>query len=424
MCRVANLVANLAPILFPANLGLPVHPPPHMRPPILRLAFALLSTTLLGPFAAAQTITGQVRSSTGVPVPGVNIDGFDTNGDEIDLLNDGTDASGNFTTTLVAPAGVYTFLFYPPAPPLTTHLVGERANVVVVTTTNLGIVALGAGVLLSGRTVRSGGIPVSNVTLTVLDGPTGNPLTQVQTKTNAFGNFNLAVPAHAIELQLDATSSAFVLGSKAFNRSPTGNTAMGDIFLPPGALVTAHVQRANGTAVNGADFDFRRLGSARDAFVPGDNTNALGNISVVVAVGTYDVEVCPKVSDALPAKAVLGVAITTTTNLGTLVVPNGVHLFGTVLDAHGFPAGQVDVDAFLSATGVEVPLCHDDTTGSGAYSVYLPAGTYDIRFQPSGSGAPIGSDWHYDVVVSTSTTLNGQLPPRGHGNSFGGPVEF
>jgi hypothetical protein len=354
----------------------------------------------------------------------MNIDAFDSSGNDINLSNDGTDANGNFTTTVDDGSGVYTFVFYPPAPPATTHLVAQRTNVVVVTTTNLGTITLGAGVLLSGRTVRTGSIPVSNVTLTVLDGPTGAVVLQVQKKTNAFGQFNLAVPAHAIEFQLDANSSAFVLGSRAFQRSPTGNTAMGDILLPPGALVTAHVQRANGTAVGGADFDFRRLGRVRDAFVPGDNTNSLGNLSVVVPVGTYDVEVCPKLSDALPAKAVLGVAITTTTNLGTIVVPNGVHLSGTVLDAHGFPAGNVDVDAFLSSTGVEVPLCHDNTSGSGAYSVYLPAGTYDIRFQPSGAGAPIGSDWHYEVVVTTATTLNGQLPPRGHGNSFDGPVEF
>lgn len=395
-----------------------------MRLPIHRVALAVLASGLLDAFATAQAITGQVRSSTGTGVPGVNIDGFDTSGNEVCLTNDGTDANGNFTTIVDDGPGVYTFVFYPPAPPTTTHLVGERANVVVVTTTNLGIVTLGAGVLLSGRTIRTGNIPVSNVTLTVIDGPTGDPVLQVQTKTNAFGNFNLAVPAHAIEFQLDANSSAFVLGSRAFDRSPTGNTAMGDIFLPPGALVTAHVQRANGTAVNGADFDFRRLGRARDAFVPGDNTNALGDISVVVAVGTYDVEVCPKLSDALPAKAVLGAAITTTTNLGTIVIPNGFELFGTVLDAHGFPAGQVDVDAFVSASGVEVPLCRDNTDGTGAYSVYVPPGTYDVRFRPAGSGAPIGTDVHYDVVVGSPTQVDGQLPPRGHGNSFDGPVQF
>lgn len=392
-----------------------------MNLPISRVAFRLLTCVLLCSLSAAQSITGHVQSSTGAPVTGVNIDGFDTDGNEIDLANDGTDVNGNFTTTLIAPAGVYTFVFYPPAPPTTTHLVAERPNVVVVTTTDLGTITLGAGVLLSGRTVRSGSIPVANVTLTVLDGPNGDLVLQVQTKTNAFGNFNLAVPAHAIEFQLNANTSAFLLGSKAFDLSPTGATAMGDIRLPPGVLLTAHVQRANGTPLNGADFDFKRSTGTQEFFVPDDNTNALGNLTTIVPVGTLDIEVCPRLVDALPARALLGVPISTTTNLGTIVVPNGFQLFGTVLDAHGNPAFQADVDVFDAFTGVELPLCNDNTDANGAYSVYVPPGTYDVLFTPFGSEAPLGTDLHLGVVVSAPTLLDGQLRPYHRGRSSGPP---
>lgn len=368
----------------------------------------------------AQMITGTVRGANGVGVPGVNIDCFDPSGNELDLLNDGTDANGNFTTTVVDGPGVYDFIFYPPAPPVTTHLVGERNGVVVATTTNLGTVTLGAGVLLSGRTVRNGTIPVANVTLTVIDKLTDLTVTQVQTKTNAFGQFNLAVPPHAIELQLDANTSAFLLGSRSKELAPSADRALGDIQLPPGALVTAHVQRANGVALNGADFDFVNLATGRTAFVPNDNTNTLGNLSCVVPVGTWEIEICPRAVDALPAKALHGVVIAGTTNLGTLVVPNGVRLFGTVLTAHGNLASGVDVDVFDAVTGVEVPLCGDDTNASGAYSVYVPVGTYDVLFLRNGAGAAIGGDLHTNVVVNALTQLNGQLPLRGNGNSFGG----
>jgi|SRR5262245_18889055 len=379
-----------------------------MSIPITRLAFPSLASLFLGAHATAQIITGTVLSSTGVPVPGVNIDGFDTSGNEINLSNDGTNASGNFTTTVDDGPGVYTFVFYPPAPPLTTHLVAQRENVVVVTTTNLGTITLGAGVLLSGRTVQVGGAPVSGVLLTVLDGPTGEPVLQVNEKTNAFGNFNLAVPAHAIEFQLDASN--LVLGSKSFDLAPTGGTAMGDILLPPGAMVTAHVQRTNGTPVTSADFDFKRTSNRRTAFTPGDNSNSSGDLSVVVAIGKYDIEVCPEPGDALPAKGLLGVQIQTTTDLGTITIPNGVKLFGAVLDWQGQPAVKADVDAFSSATGAEVPLCHDDSDATGAYSVFVPAGTYDIVFSPRGRSSPNERDLHMNVVVNTQTQLNGQLP--------------
>ena len=90
-----------------------------MRTPALRPALALATFLLLTATARAQAISGRVVSSTGAGVPGVNIDGFDSGGNEITLLNDGTDAAGNFTTTVVDGPGVYTFVFYPPAPPTT-----------------------------------------------------------------------------------------------------------------------------------------------------------------------------------------------------------------------------------------------------------------------------------------------------------------
>ena len=393
-----------------------------MRTPATLALFLSSALLLLGAAPAAQTITGRVVSSTGAGVPGVNIDGFDSGGNEIDLANDGTDASGNFTTTLLEPAGVYTFVFYPPAPPATTHLVGTRENVVVITTTNLGNVVLDAGVLLSGRAVRGTSIPVSNVTLTVLDAVTQQPITQVQTKTNAFGNFNLAVPTSPIELRLDPSSSAFVLAARRIERTPSGPLALGDVKLPAGAVVSGHIQRTNGTAVSGVDLDFRLAGKASDAFVLNDNTNSLGNFSCVVPIGTHTISICPRLADLLVAQEFTGVSITTTTSLGTLVLAGGVQLSGTVRNASGQPVGGVDVDVLDATTGVPLPLCNDNTNASGAYAVVVPLGTWDVRFQRSASGGPIGVDLHENVVVSGATVLNGDLPAHTGGNSFDGPI--
>lgn len=401
-----------------------VRPPPAtpMRTPSVRLAFLLGTLLLLATSARAQAITGRVISSTGAGVAGVNIDGFDSGGNELDLLNDGTDAAGNFATTVVDGPGVYTFVFYPPAPPTTTHLVGTRTNVVVVTTTNLGNVALGAGVLLSGRAVRGASIPVANVTLEVLDAATQLPITQIQTKTNAFGNFNLAVPEQPIELRLDPSSSAFVLAARRFERTPAGTLAMGDLKLPTGAIVTGHVQRTNATAVSGADLDFRKNGNANDSFVYNDNTNAAGNFSVILPLGTYEVTVCPKPADLLATKVVTNFVVAGNTALPTQVVVAGVELHGTVLSASGQPAQGVDVDVLNATTGVPIPLCNDNTDANGDYSVIVPAGTYDVRFQRPSSGGSVGADLHDNVVVSGTTLLDGQLPAHGGANSYGGPI--
>ncbi|MSR62803.1 MAG: hypothetical protein EXS08_10210 [Planctomycetes bacterium] len=385
------------------------------RAAALAVGLALVSSL------SAQAITGRVVSSTGAGLAGVNIDGFDSNGNALTLSNDGTNATGNFTTTVDDGPGVYTFYFYPPAPPASTHLVAERVNVVVATTTNLGNVTCGAGVLLTGRAVRLTSTPVANVTLSVIDGPTGAPVLQNQTKTSAFGTFSLAVPAHEIELRLDATTSGFVLGSRALVRTPTGALALGDILLAAGATVTGHVQRTNGTAVAGCDLDFKNANGV-DVYVPNDNTVANGNFSVVVPKGTYTVRFTAKLTDLLATKELVNTNLNSNTNLGNVVMNAGVKLFGSVLKASGAPAAHVDVDAFNHLTQVKIPLGRDNTDAAGAYAVVLPTGTYDIKFLRDGAGAAIGADWHRNVVINAQTQLNGQLPAHGYGGAYSGPL--
>ncbi|HEX6884287.1 MAG TPA: carboxypeptidase-like regulatory domain-containing protein [Planctomycetota bacterium] len=389
------------------------------------MKFPLLTSALFLLFLAsaphAQVITGRVVSASGAGVPGVNIDGFDIDDNEIDLANDGTDAAGFFTTTVVSGPGVYRFVFYPPPPPASTHLVGERPNVVVVTTTNLGTVTLGAGVLLTGRTVRTGNVPVANVFLEVIDETTGNVVLQDNDKTSAFGTFALAIPPHACELRLDTTSSAFVLGSRFFELDPTGPVALGDIFLPPGAVVSGQVRRPNGLPVDGVDLDFDKASNGNRVFVPDDNTDVLGNFSVVVALNTYDLSLCPDDATGLAGARLDGLSITGPTSLGILTLPVGLRLSGTVVDQRGAPAAGVDVDVFDASTGAALPLCNDNTNAAGAYSVRVPAGTYDVVFTPGAAGAAAGGDWHRGVVLAADTVLNGTLPPNGRGNSSAGP---
>jgi len=387
-----------------------------------RCAAALaLGLGLLSPTLSAQAITGRVVTSTGAGLAGVNIDGFDPNGNPLTLANDGTNATGNFTTTVTDGPGVYTFYFYPPPPPASTHLVAERVNVVVAGTVNLGNVTCGAGVLLTGRAVRLTSTPVANVTLSVIDGPTGAPVLQNQLKTNAFGTFSLAVPAHEIELRLDATTSAFVLGSRALVRTPTGALALGDVHLAAGAVVTGHVQRTNGSAVAGCDLDFKNA-NGHDVYVPNDNTVANGNFSVVVPKGIYTVRFTAKLSDLLATKELLNTNLSANTNLGNVVMNAGVKLFGTVRKASGALAPHVDVDAFDHVTQLKIPLGRDNTDAAGAYAVVLPTGTYDIKFLRDGAGAAIGADWHRNVVVAAQTQLDGQLPSHGYGGTYSGPL--
>jgi hypothetical protein len=378
-----------------------------MKKLLIRPAFLSLATLLLAAPALADFITGRVVTPGGVGIPGVNIDCFDLSGNELDLANDGTDASGNFTTTVLDGPGVYRFVFWPPPPPATTHLPLAIDDVVVVGTKVLGDVTLSPGVSLSGRAVRAGSIPVANVTLSVLDGPTNTEILLDQTETGAFGTFNLPVPAHAIELRLDGTTAGLGLASVALELAPAGNTALGDILLPPGFTVSATVRTSGGSPVSGADLDFVLRPGGQEAYTPDDNTSASGLVSVVVAAGTYDIEICPKAADPLAGTVLLSQVVSGNLNLGIITLQNGVLLSGTVTDSFADPAQGVDVNVNVSSTGASVFLCSDNTDAAGAYSVRVPTGTYDVRF--TAPGCPV-RDTHLGVVVSGNTVLNGMLP--------------
>jgi hypothetical protein len=144
----------------------------------------------------------------------------------------------------------------------------------------------------------------------------------------------------------------------------------------------------------------------------------------VVALNTYDISFCPSPGNLLGSQRIEGQAINTTTSLGTIVLPDAVNLFGTVLDHRGTPAAVVDVDVFVHATGAPVALCSDNTNASGAYSVFVPPGTYDVVFTPPSAGSALAGDWHYNVAVPSNTQLNGLLSARRRGNSYAGDPPF
>jgi hypothetical protein len=95
--------------------------------------------------------------------------------------------------------------------------------------------------------------------------------------------------------------------------------------------------------------------------------------------------------------------------LGTTTLFGGVALTGVVKNVAGQVLAGVDVDVINSASGVGVPLCDDNTSASGSYSVVVPTGTFDVRFEPPYS-LPYGSSTVPGQVITGPKTVNGVLP--------------
>jgi len=376
-----------------------------------RLLAVLPPLFLLANLASADAITGRVVDSNGVGVAGVDIDfvrlGGGGNPHE---ANDGTDANGNFLTTV--DPGVYQVLFFAPPPPTTTLLTGSLPSVVVSGTVNLGTITLVNGAAVQGTVLNASSFPVGSVKVDVFDAATGTKHPLKNNTTSAFGTFNIAVPKN-VDLRFDFLTSNVVgqtLVPERHTYSFTGSTNLGNLQFATGFHLTGRAIRENGTPVAGANVDVADATTNVTLFTPGDNTTTLGTFDVVVPAGLFDVDVLRPTALTLVGVGLNNVSVSAATNLGDMVMRNGVFLSGTVRDRKNVPVQGADVNVYEVATGTSLTLGSDNTNAAGFYSVVVPLGLMDVVFSPPGPHKEWRKDWHLGVNVTASMTLNGRLP--------------
>src|SRR5262245_43689307 len=378
-----------------------------MPPRFASLALLLLVTLDLS--VRADTISGRVVDANGVGVHGVDIDvnNLGSGGDPA-ISNDGTDINGFFTTTL--PAGVYEVFFKPPSPPVTSLLTTIVGNVSVAGTRNMGVIVLQAGVVVSGRVLDSGGIPVSQLPVDVTDVATGDPVVMNGAVTNAFGNFAVAVPTRSIFLDLDPIGVAGrTLVPRRFSLAPAADTNLGNITLADGIVLSGTFRNSLGAGVNNVDLDVFESAPGIKVFTPHDSSNASGAFSMVLAPGTYDVEACPTFASRLVAVRVEGLVLQGSLNSGITTLQSGVVLSGRVRDVNGVKLPGIDVDV-RRVPGGSVLTCGDDTNAMGHYAVVVPTGTRNAGFAFPGQHGTSGEDLHAGLTVTGDLVLDGVLP--------------
>jgi hypothetical protein len=393
-----------------------------VTPRILTQSAAFFLLLLCAPLAAADVISGRVVDSQGQGVAGADIDVEDLiGGGDPGLMDGGTDANGFFTATL--PSGLYRVTFTPPAPPFSTHLMAQVDSVAVVGTLDMGIITLPPGVSLAGRQLDGNGLPVQNVDLDVIDEATGIDLDVPGDVTNAFGQFLIAVPPSAIEVQFEtANVLGPLLAPRALRLLPTTNLDLGDLVLEPGFTVAGTVRDTLSSPVQAVDLDVVDSFTGLAAFTPGDHTDLAGNFSFVVAAGTWNFEVCPNPADRLVATEQTNVTITANTNVGVVTLSSGVRLFGTIRDGSGDPVSMADTDVNRTSNGAPLLLCGDNSDSSGNYSVIVPTGTFTVIFSRP-DHLVHRSDVHLNVVVTGDMRLDGTLASCPCSTlPFGGPI--
>jgi PKD repeat protein len=275
----------------------------------------------------------------------------------------------------------------------------------------MGVITLAGGVGLFGRCVDSAGVPVGGINLDVIDVPAGTDLLLKGAASNAFGNFAVAVPTHAIEVDFDPIGVvARTLVPRELALTPSATVQLGDVAFQNGWVLGGTVRNASGLALSGIDLDVFQSPSGTPVFTPQDTTDTLGVFSMVLAPGTYDVELCPALARRLVATQFEAVVLSAHANLGLITLANGVVLSGTVRAANGLPVAGADVNVRNAVSGLSVFLCGDNTNAVGQYAVVVPSGTLNVGFALPGQHGTSGEDLHDGLVISGDTVVDGTLP--------------
>jgi len=380
----------------------------------IALLLGLLALFALpGPSARAADLTGTVVGPNGIGVPGVDIDVNDSvTGDSIPISNDTTDANGMFTVAVPDNATYDVSL----SAPLATRLVSRIVPGVVVTTgtTNLGVLPLEPGALLTGQIVRlANGTPVVNVDTDIDRSATGERVFTPGDNTDANGIFQVIAPLEPVDFTVEPGVPLRLVGLLLEGIPIAGDTNLGALPLEPGALLTGAVVRASdGTPVAGADTDLSDAATGAPIPTAADDTDAGGIFAVVAPLRPVDLVVEPLKADRLVAREIPDIAIVGDTNVGAIAVDAGALLTALVLrTSNGTPVVGADTDVEDAFTGVSIPTAGDNTDAAGIFSVVVPFGTVSVTVEPRKADRLVAYR-NVDVPIAGDTNLGlVSLPP-------------
>ncbi|NOT31180.1 MAG: carboxypeptidase regulatory-like domain-containing protein [Planctomycetes bacterium] len=184
--RTDNVVPTLAPIAMQLTLS----------------ANTSLGDVTLEPGFLLQ---GIVRKSGALPVVGADIDVLESvSGDQLFTPNDNTNSSGNFS--VVVPAGTYDVEICPNAADLLVAT--ELLALSVAGNTNVGIITLIGGVVLSGTITKTGGAPVQNADVDLRLEANGVAVVLCGDNSNASGNYSVVVPTGTFTVTFSPPASS------------------------------------------------------------------------------------------------------------------------------------------------------------------------------------------------------------------------
>lgn len=302
-------------------------------------------------------------------------------------------------------------------PDETTRIDRRPVSFLLISLTTLALtVGPASAWTVSGHVTDSNGQNAVDVDLDFEDQNTGLILVTPGDRTDAFGNYAVAVPTGDYRVFFNATPASHLFDDKV-DETIGSNLAI-DMTLNVGTYVSGEVTDPDGFGLAFVDLNFYDAADGTNLGYAGDNTDAFGNFAVLVDPGlTFDILFRPATGDPHCARLIEGLPVgATDIVLPPVVLESGAFVSGTVRRAsNANPVLDADIDAVNALTGERrTRLGFDNTDGSGAFQVVLPPGTWDITTVPP-AGLGLAAEIVPGVVVAGAATTGIIQLPIGYG---------
>lgn len=371
---------------------------------------ANINFTLTTGFEITGTVTGD-----GVPLVGIDMDVYASNGEFLSGYPGTTDANGAYRIGALPPGNYYVRAnpdpnagqFY------TTRYIGGAASLATatpVTITNATLsgqnIALAGGGTLSGTVTQQGsGAPVVGVDLDLFDA-TSSTIIPVNATTRTDGSYSFPVlPAGTYRLRIDPTLAqgyprtyypASYSLSTAGTVTITQNAATSgiDFSVPQAGSITGTIREEGTlTPLVGIDLDcYDALDQRVDITTvsAADGTYTIGPL----APGLYHLRADATLAQGyllqyynlkptLSTADVITVTGGATASAIDFTLGKAGWIEGTVVAAGGAPLEGIDLDVYNAADGVRIPF-GTATKADGTFLIGpIPIGNYKMRCDPT-----------------------------------------
>jgi len=309
----------------------------------------------------------------------VDLDFIDRSTDlSIPLVNDNTDVLGFYAISV--PVGDYDVRFKPPtgAAFVAVEVRGVRVDGASMTLNQI----LQAGWFVTGRVIDENVVPINPLDLDVIDLADGNVMFVDNDNTDLLGNFSIVLPTGQFDIEFEPAAGTLYVPLEVSGVVVNGTTPLGDITLPFGVRLSGVVVDSLLLPVGQVKVKTIDPVTGLEVFNIRNTTDITGAYELVVAPGSYDLQLIPQRGSVWLPRQVGGVLMTADTTLPDLPLDSGALISGTVIDGSGNPADAVDLDFVSSWTGHARFTPTDNTDANGQFAIAVPPGTYDIRFDP------------------------------------------